>query len=337
MLSPKTITTKQSVSLGLQSLGLRVFLIWFSLTILVLGASVTLISHNLSDQRTTQTMTLLGQEALVMRDLTQVAAPADSVSNLSLPTFHHVGNYYSATQSAHWPKDCPPRKSPPVYGSPFKSPCDQGANLIGVRLKMSHSVDNGEDLLVWTLLDPPKYVLLPSVATMVAAMLLFAALALFGSRALARSMTQHLQQISKGIVRISEGDYQYRISASKLAEIDSVIQAFNAMGQVMEERDRFFRQTAFVDSLSGLDNRAFLLLTLRNRIQQAAEPLCVLTWSVGNLSEIHDALGQEIVDSVLKKIAKKARRVSPAHLSLARLEGNVFAIVVPANLFNALP
>ncbi|MDX1668507.1 MAG: EAL domain-containing protein, partial [Limnobacter sp.] len=200
-----------------------------------------------------------------------------------------------------------------------------------------HTANKGQDLVVWTIFDDPKFSLIPSIASIVAAMVLVVALSMLSSQALTRSMTRYLQQISKGIVKISEGDYQYRITASKLSEIDSVIQAFNAMGQVMQERDRFFRQTAFVDSLSGLDNRAFLLLTLRNRIQDAAEPLCILTWSVSNLSEIHDALGQEIVDNLLRKIAKKARRVSPAYLSLARLEGNVFAIVIPANLFNALP
>ncbi|MDX1669094.1 MAG: hypothetical protein R3194_06740, partial [Limnobacter sp.] len=78
MFSPKIITNNQSVSLGLQSLGLRLFLLWFSLTFLVLGTSIALITYSISDQRMTQTMKLVTQEALTLRDLIHLPTRPES-------------------------------------------------------------------------------------------------------------------------------------------------------------------------------------------------------------------------------------------------------------------
>lgn len=330
MLNQNFKRTKSATKRRFDSVSLRAALLWFALSVLAIFASIHLVSENLAKKKVAAVSEYVMKRALEFRDSENSGM---DFSYKGLPLFQHIGNYISATQSSHWPEDCQGPQNTPAMDSIFYGNCDNGAMLIGVRIRESILYPSKrKDLIVWTVMDTIDQSYMPSSEILLLVFGLFIACAFLGGKALSRSLTAPLQQITRGALRISAGDYQYRIKPTKLSETDGLVSAFNKMGQAIHERDQYFRKTAFEDSLTGLDNRAFFLLNLSQRIQHASEPLYILTWSVDNLEEIYDVLGQEMVDHVLTRIAQKARRLSPGHLSLARLEGNIFAIVTPTSM-----
>lgn len=139
-----------------------------------------------------------------------------------------------------------------------------------------------------------------------------------------------LTQIAKSF---SEGQYSHRFKSTGVKEIDLLSRSLNDMATLVDERDRYIRRTAYKDQLTGLHNRAYLILALRERIAHAREPLSLATWSIDNLENINEVLGYDFADQVLKTTAKKTLRLSKNTLVSARLEGNVFSILLPRSIF----
>lgn len=139
-----------------------------------------------------------------------------------------------------------------------------------------------------------------------------------------------LTQIAKSF---SEGQYSQRFKSTGVKEIDLLSRTLNDMATLVDERDRYIRRTAYKDQLTGLHNRAYLILTLRERIAHAREPLSLATWSIDNLENINEVLGYDFADLVLKTTAKKTLRLSKNTLVSARLEGNIFSILLPRSIF----
>ncbi|MDH4396770.1 MAG: EAL domain-containing protein [Limnobacter sp.] len=142
-----------------------------------------------------------------------------------------------------------------------------------------------------------------------------------------------LTQIAKSF---SEGQYSHRFKSTGVAEIDQLSKSLNDMATLVDERDRYIRRTAYKDQLTGLHNRAYLIFTLRERISHAKEPLSLATWSIDNLENINEVLGYDFADQVLKTAAKKAQRIAKNSLVSARLEGNVFSILLPRSIFDRI-
>lgn len=333
MVNQRNKQKKHASTRRFDSVSLRASLLWFALSILAIFASIHLVSENLAQKKVASVADFVMERALEIRAAKAELRTDLSFSNKGVPLFQHIGTYFTAANSSNWPKDCHAPQKMPEMNSLFYGPCGDDSLLIGVRLQESllHPRER-EDFIVWTVMDPIDQNYMPSLEILLLVLGLFVMCAFLGGKALSRSLTAPLQQITRGALRISEGDYKYRIEPTKLAETDGLVHAFNKMGQAINDRDQYFRKTAFEDTLTGLDNRAFFMLNLSQRIEHASEPLYILTWSVDNLEEIYDVLGQEMVDHVLTRIAQKARRLSPGHLSLARLEGNIFAIVTPTSM-----
>ncbi len=88
--------------------------------------------------------------------------------------------------------------------------------------------------------------------------------------------------------------------------------------------------------MTGLDNRAYLTLALRERTQSAREPLSIVIWGIDNLDNINEVLGHDVADKVLVKVARKASRICQENLVIARLEGNIFCMLLPRELLESM-
>lgn len=336
MVSQTNKKPKRQSSRRFDSVSMRASLLWFTLSVLAILCSIYLVSENLTQKKIESVSKYVMNQALELRSETDRLQSSPKRINRGIPIYQHTGTYYSAMHSESWSKDCHGPQNTPERDKVFYGSCSDDAVLIGVRLRESLlRPSEREDFFVWTVVDPTEQNYLPSLQVVLVVLSLFVMCAFLGGKALSHSLTAPLQQITRGALRISEGDYKHRIKPTKMLETDGLVNAFNKMAQAINERDQFFRRTAFEDNLTGLDNRAFFMLNLRQRIEHAAEPLYILTWSVDNLGEIYDVLGQEMVDHVLTRIAQKARRISPGHLSLARLDGNIFAIVTPTSMIRS--
>ncbi|HEX4842970.1 MAG TPA: EAL domain-containing protein [Limnobacter sp.] len=159
-------------------------------------------------------------------------------------------------------------------------------------------------------------------------------LAFWVARRIRRLVFEPLHQITLGAQKISEGDFDVRLTHTSLGTINTLVHAINQMAINLQQRDQQARRTAYQDRLTGLYNRSYLSLALNDRTLHAREPLSVLTWSVENLEGIQEVLGHEVADQLLIRVATKARRICRDNVVLARVEGAVFCIVMPRRLLS---
>jgi diguanylate cyclase (GGDEF)-like protein len=92
------------------------------------------------------------------------------------------------------------------------------------------------------------------------------------------------------------------------------------------------RRMAFHDALTGLPNRAFFSKRLNEVLQRAAlsgSTVAVLYLDLDNVRLVNETLGHTIGDGLLKEVAARLMaQTSEAHMTLARLSGDEFTIVV---------
>ncbi|NJM31698.1 MAG: diguanylate cyclase [Limnobacter sp.] len=155
-----------------------------------------------------------------------------------------------------------------------------------------------------------------------------------GSIWVSKALNKPIQKLTYGARQITEGEYHLRLLETASPELAPLVHALNEMAEAIEVRDNLIRQTAYKDKLTGLDNRVFLTVCLENRIAASREPLAVLMWSVENMDHIYDVMGHEVMEAAIQHVAKRARRLVPKHLALARIESNTFCLVAPGDQFN---
>ena len=92
------------------------------------------------------------------------------------------------------------------------------------------------------------------------------------------------------------------------------------------------QRLAFVDTLTGLPNRASLLQRLKDAVQEARtkqQTLALLLINIKDFSDVNDTLGHENGDRVLVEVAARLRRALWDSDTIARLTGDEFAVLLP--------
>ncbi len=101
-----------------------------------------------------------------------------------------------------------------------------------------------------------------------------------------------------------------------------------------EELSKQANYAATHDSLTDLPNRALFYDRVSQAISstnQQNSHLSILLTEIENFKEVYDTLGRNSSDSILKQIATRLQSVVLAPDSVARIDGNVFAILLTAN------
>ncbi|HEY1059397.1 MAG TPA: EAL domain-containing protein [Limnobacter sp.] len=160
-----------------------------------------------------------------------------------------------------------------------------------------------------------------------------ALLSIFTSRWINRVVVQPLQQLNEQAHAVIQNPAHWQPMPSPVREIVELQNSFIRLGLELQEREQQIRQTAYHDPWTGLANRAYLLLALRERIEQAREPVTVVTWSIDNFDGIQEVLGYELAQQLIKKAARKARLLCTDHIVLAKLEGPLFGALVPTSVY----
>lgn len=97
----------------------------------------------------------------------------------------------------------------------------------------------------------------------------------------------------------------------------------------MEERMHY---QATHDTLTGLSNRWAFSQQLQESVQQAqvsAEPLALLLLDLDNFKAINDGYGHAAGDHVLQEVAKRLKQIVRSSVSLFRLGGDEFTVLLP--------
>jgi diguanylate cyclase (GGDEF)-like protein len=88
------------------------------------------------------------------------------------------------------------------------------------------------------------------------------------------------------------------------------------------------------DALTSLPNRSLFIDRLDQALAAAentATPLAVCVVNLDGFKDINEALGRAAGDAVLVEVATRLRRTLRAHETVARLAGDEFAVLLPAN------
>jgi diguanylate cyclase (GGDEF)-like protein len=247
------------------------------------------------------------------------------------PVYYHSGNLEGAQGTSHWPKGC--ELVPTLPGSEIRRfQCGNGIRLHALQAMLPPEHAAGQVITLWATHIPNASLLNMQLEDLLGLAALMLVISTLCSRWISQSITQPLGEITASAQLMADGNYDWRLSESSIGEINQLAFTFNHMAKSLQERDKVIRRTAYKDQLTGLDNRAYLTLALRERTQSAREPLSIVIWGIDNLDNINEVLGHDVADKVLIKVARKASRICQENLVIARLEGNIFCMLLPREL-----
>ena len=251
------------------------------------------------------------------------------------PVYYHSGSIEVAQGTLHWPKDCELSQAP--SGSKIQRfKCENGVHLHALQTMLPFEHSANQTITLWATHIPNASLLNMQVEDILGLTALVLVISTLCSRWISQSITQPLGEITTSAQLMAEGNYDWRLPESSIGEINQLAFTFNHMAKSLQERDKVIRRTAYKDQLTGLDNRAYLTLALRERTQSAREPLSIVIWGIDNLDNINEVLGHDVADKVLVKVARKASRICQENLVIARLEGNIFCMLLPRELLESM-
>ena len=247
------------------------------------------------------------------------------------PVYYHQDTLESARTTLHWPKGC---NAEPITSRPeiHRFQCENGIRLHALQTTVSAGQAANQDITLWASYTPDALLPNMNVEDALGLAILVLLISALCSRWISRSISKPLGEITASAQLMADGNYDWRLPHSSIGEINQLAFTFNHMAKSLQERDKVIRRTAYKDQLTGLDNRAYLTLALRERTQSAREALSIVIWGVDNLDNINEVLGHDVADKVLIKVARKASRICRENLVIARLEGNIFCMLLPRAL-----
>ncbi|HRK36752.1 MAG TPA: EAL domain-containing protein [Burkholderiaceae bacterium] len=94
---------------------------------------------------------------------------------------------------------------------------------------------------------------------------------------------------------------------------------------------------SFMDTLTGLPNRALLMDRMHQLMAQARrqeEPFCVLFSDLDHFKDVNDSLGHHVGDELLKTVAQRLQHHVREQDTVARLGGDEFVVLLPQTHVN---
>ena len=170
-------------------------------------------------------------------------------------------------------------------------------------------------------------------------MLLIAACALALARTYTRRFTQPIWQLHEVVKHLIEGrDFSRRAPPSSLAEVEDLRSEFNVLLDEISLRDHLLtqsnaalRRVAYVDSLTGLPNRAMFEPALQKTIEACdrnGTRACLFYLDIDAFKSVNDNLGHAAGDDLLSRIAARLRAWRPRETTATRIGGDEFVVLL---------
>ena len=157
---------------------------------------------------------------------------------------------------------------------------------------------------------------------------------LFGvitSSLLANNLTTGLTQLAVIARQFAKGDYRFKFEGKKQSsEVETLVSAFNNMGNDINKREQQISFQAHHDTLTGFYNRSAMLDLLAKQLNKDKRYTLVAI-DIKGLRHINDKLGPQVGDECLIAVANRIRQFSDELGGFhARIGGDEFLTVYPS-------
>lgn len=272
-------------------------------------------------------------DALLMDRATalQNAAPALSAPSkyYNSPVYFHQGELDEAQQTAHWGVNCSPAAgSTDQTIVTFNCHNQEQVRAISVVHKPNEDAPN-QQVVLWVVDQNNDYWSGLNTEDVMGSLVLILLLSAVSTQIFNLLFVAPLSKITDKAQQLLHSNSVTKLPFSFTLEVTRLSKLFEELAKTQQQREHHFRRTAFKDSLTGADNRAFLMLTLNERTAKAKEPLSLLTWSIGNFEGISDVMGYDVAEQTLIRMTRRAKRLFKNNLVIARLESSVFCALLP--------
>lgn len=109
--------------------------------------------------------------------------------------------------------------------------------------------------------------------------------------------------------------------------LDLGVKIANAMEQ--NTRNKFLKQMAYMDDLTGLSNRRKCEEHLKELDESGEKNYTIINMDMNLLKAINDTFGHDVGDKALQMFADVLRMVFPSQANIYRMGGDEFAVIIP--------
>lgn len=123
------------------------------------------------------------------------------------------------------------------------------------------------------------------------------------------------------------------IKISGSSEITELANDFNDMSRELKNLYSKLENMAFIDSLTGIPNRALLLerlhhITMLSQRENSTSSFIFMLMDLNRFKYVNDSYGHDIGDQLLQLVAKRLKSTIRESDTVARLGGDEFAIIL---------
>jgi len=154
-------------------------------------------------------------------------------------------------------------------------------------------------------------------------------IAIAGSLVLAENVSNPLKKLVLIAEKITAGRYDDNFDEkSQTREIQTLFNAFSAMGASIRLREERITYQAEHDSLTNLFNRSALLRNIDENFTRVQKPYVTISLNIRGFRGINDSFGQGIGDSILRSVASRLTSYKSGDAFSARLSADEFVIAI---------
>lgn len=143
---------------------------------------------------------------------------------------------------------------------------------------------------------------------------------------IARSIVIPVRDAVSVAETIASGDYKKEVPAGKRDEIGALLRALTIMRDSIASREDGIMRLAYVDTLTGLNNRTRFLEILGTLPAASTGALAIL--DIDRFAPINNALGHAVGDRLLCEVAVRLKQAAGKSNVVARLGGDEFALLL---------
>lgn len=176
---------------------------------------------------------------------------------------------------------------------------------------------------------PVSSILMRTLAINLAIVLLFSYIAY----RIAVSITRPIDELSKGVRRIGEGEREVVIpTTSSNDELGALTQAFNTMASQLDHNTRELERLSSIDELTQVYNYRFFKEKLTNELDKhdgGERSLALMLCDIDHFKQWNDRFGHASGDEILSWVAGLLKNACRDTDVVARYGGDEFAVLAP--------